>query len=130
MAAEIAAKTDGEHMDLLGRLFAARGIDRFGVYLLTSERAVTPSGFEELSGYVIDPSGTVRFFWTGWDGAHAIDTLTTWEVVEVQPRWLEDEEFLDALGTATESAHAAMKGQREHELIEPRKAGTVRSELE
>lgn len=109
MAADTATRTDREHMELLGRLLATRGLDRYGLYLLTSEGRFTPTGYEEMSGYVLGPDGEVRFFWTGWDDAGQADAFTVWRTAEARPDWLDDEEFRDAYAAATgEDAGAAV----------------------
>ena len=96
MVAETAVRTDGEHMELLRRLIAARGIKQYGLYLLTSENRYTPTGFEEMSGYAIDPAGGAHFFWVGWDDARHEEDFTVWQDSEQQAGWSSDQEFLEA----------------------------------
>ena len=96
MVAETAVRTDSEHMELLRRLIAARGIKQYGLYLLTSENRYTPTGFEEMSGYAIDPAGGAHFFWVGWDDARQQEDFTVWQDAEQQANWSSDQEFVEA----------------------------------
>lgn len=100
VTANAAIKTDSDHLELLRRLLAARGIERYGLYLLASEHTIAPSGFEEMSGYVVRPDGYAHFFWTGWDAERQADTFTVWRDVEAQAQWADDDEFREALAEA------------------------------
>ena len=101
MVAEAAIKTDSEHMELMRRLIAARGIERFGLYLLTSENKYTPTGYEEMSGYAIDPAGRAHFFWVGWDDVKQEEAFTVWQNAKLPDGWRNDEEFTEAFAAAS-----------------------------
>ena len=101
MVSETAIRTDGEHMELLHRLIAAPGIKRYGLYLLTSENKYTPTGYEEMSGYVIDPVGSAHFFWVGWDDAKQEEAFTVWQDAKLADGWRNDEEFTEAFAAAS-----------------------------
>lgn len=122
MIAETAVRTDSEHMELLRRLIGARGIDRYGLYLLTSENRYTPTGFEEMSGYVIDPSGHGHFFWAGWDDSKHEEAFTVWQDAGPRPDWSDDEEYLGALA----DSRAGLPGdaRETREVIEPAEASS------
>ena len=93
MAATPDVKSDAEHMALLDRLIVERGIDRYGLYLLTSENLFTPNGYEEMSGFVVASDGRVFFFWTSWDDGSQRVAFETWQAAELQPDTQDDEEY-------------------------------------
>ena len=93
MAVTPDVKSDAEHMALLDRLIAERGIDRYGLYLLTSENLFTPDGYEEMSGFVVSSDGGVFFFWTSWDDVDQRVVFETWQAAELQPDSQDDEEY-------------------------------------
>ena len=93
MAVTPDVRSDAEHMALLDRLIAERGIDRYGLYLLTSENLFTPDGYEEMSGCVVSSDGRVYFFWTSWDGVDQRVVFETWRVVEPQLDWQDSAEY-------------------------------------
>ena len=92
MAVTPDVKSDAEHMALLDRLIAERGIERYGLFLLTSENLFTPDGYEEMSGFVVSRDGRV-FFWTGWDEAAQQVAFETWRDAEPQPDWKGSAEY-------------------------------------
>ena len=93
MAIAYDIRSDTDHMGLLEALIARQGIEPHGLFLLSSEGRVGPDGYEEMSGYVLGKDGRAFFFWTGWDEAANVTGFMTWEPAEVQPDWLDDEEF-------------------------------------
>ena len=93
MAISAEIKSDAEHMALLDRLLAERGIDRYGLFLLSSENLFTPDGYEEMSGFVVNGDGHVFFFWTSWDDVGQRVAFETWRVVEPKVEWESSEEY-------------------------------------
>jgi hypothetical protein len=93
MAVTPDVKSDAEHMALLDRLIAERGIDRYGLYLLTSENLFTPDGYEEMSGYVVSSDGGVYFFWTSWHNVDQRVVFETWQAAELQSDSQDSEEY-------------------------------------
>ena len=96
MSIDTAVRTNDEHMRLLSQLPEARGLDRYGMYLLTSENKFTPTGYEEMSGYVLGADGGTHFFWIGWDEPDQREAFKVWRPAEWQAGWLDDEEFQEA----------------------------------
>jgi hypothetical protein len=86
-------RSDAEHMELLERLIAERGIERHGLYLLTSENRLTPDGFEEMSGFVVSHDEQVFFFWTGWDASKGTSAFKTWRKSEPEADWQTSQEY-------------------------------------
>jgi hypothetical protein len=83
-------------MELLDRLIAERGIERHGLYLLTSENRLTPDGFEEMSGFVVSHDERVCFFWMGWDARKGTSAFKVWRTAEPQPDWQNSQEYQEA----------------------------------
>jgi hypothetical protein len=86
-------KSDAEHMALLDRLLAERGIERYGFFLLSSENLYTPDGYEEMSGFVVCGDGRVFFFWTSWDEVTQRVDFETWRAAEPQAGWGNSKEY-------------------------------------
>jgi hypothetical protein len=80
-------------VDALTRLLRERGVDRYGLFLVSGEGRKLPDGGEATSGYVIDEAGRVYFFWMAWDTAVNRISLTRWQQVEPDPDWLEEPEY-------------------------------------
>src|SRR5688572_27708939 len=93
MAVARDTRSDAEHAELLERLIAEKGIDRYGIYLMSGEGRITPDGFEETSGYVIADYGGAYFLWTGWDDRLQQTHFKTWETTAAQVDWHDDEEY-------------------------------------
>jgi hypothetical protein len=95
---------------VLDRLITARGIGQYGLFFVRGEGEFFPNGVEESSGFVVDGQGRVYSFWTGWDEARQEVHFSTWEQVEPEPEWLEDEQSLqarEAVGLDTPAAWPA-----------------------
>lgn len=93
MAITADIRSDAEHMEILERLIAERGIGRHGLFLLTGEGRFTPDGFEETSGYVIGEHDRSFFFWTGWDAGAEQTAFKIWRVAEPQTHWWKSAEY-------------------------------------
>ena len=93
-------KSDAAHMDLLHVLLVERGIDRYGLFLLTSENLFSPNGYEEMSGIVVSGDGRCFFFWTSWDDASQLVIFETWNEVEPRAEWQSSQEYHAARAAA------------------------------
>ena len=71
----------------LDALVRARGLNRFAYFHVTGEGETFPNGMEAASGKVIDATGRVYRFWTGWDADRDQPTFRVWEPAEHSPRW-------------------------------------------
>jgi hypothetical protein len=91
----------------LETLVRARGLQRFGLFFVTGEGDYLPNGDEEKSGYVIDGLGDTYSFWTGWDAERREVVFTEWELVPLEPEWLEVGEYQRARAAAGLSQLAA-----------------------
>ena len=64
--------------DVIRRLLAERGIDRFALFLTQEEGTVLGGGLEAISGFVLDEHGTVHGFWLDWDPHRRRYALDPW----------------------------------------------------
>jgi hypothetical protein len=97
MAIHHGARPDTATDDELRRLVEAKGLKEFAFFFLSEEGRTLPNGHEVTSGTVIDRSGTVYSFWTGWNDERNEPMLVRWREIRRDSDWLEDEEFRDAL---------------------------------
>jgi hypothetical protein len=103
MAIHHGAEPDTATDDELRRLVEAKGLNHFAFFFVSGEGRLLPNGHEVISGTVIDRSGLVYSFWTGWDDERNEPMLTRWREIQRDQDWLEEEEFreaLDAVGLA------------------------------
>src|SRR5207249_3105558 len=107
MATHPNARPSTREAQVLDRLLAARGIDRYGLFFTSGEGDFFPNGVEETSGYVVDSQGQVYSFWTGWDDTRQDVHFTEWEPVEPEPDWLRDDDYVRARRAAGLDAPAA-----------------------
>lgn len=88
---------DPEHAELLRRLVREEGLKRFAFFDVVGEGHRMPNGLEVESGHVVDASGRVFSFWTGWDTERGAPKFHRWDEVRPESDWLEDEEYREAL---------------------------------
>jgi hypothetical protein len=86
--------------DVLDRLLRERGIDRYGLFLVSGEGRILPGGVEATSGYVVDEAGAIHFFWMDWESTRNRINLTRWHEVAPDPAWLDEPEYCLALEAA------------------------------
>lgn len=79
--------------DVLGALLRGRGLRRYGVFLASGEGKMLPDGSESESGYVIDESGSVHFYWLDWEAQSGGPFLKVWEKVSPSPNWSGQPEY-------------------------------------
>ena len=91
------AKPDAAHGELLCRLVEAKGLRQYAFFFVIGEGRQLPNGLEVTSGTVIDRSGKVYSFWTTWDDERGEPALTRWREIPVEPDWLEESEYREAL---------------------------------
>jgi hypothetical protein len=97
MAIDRDVRSGAEHVAILRRLVGEQdGIGRFGLFFLNDEGRLTPDGYRESSGNVINGDGRVFAFWLGWDEAQGRVRLTVWRPVDAQSHWQTDPEYLRA----------------------------------
>lgn len=81
----------------LERLIRERGLEKYGTFFVSGEGKLLPDGSESGSGYVIDDSERVFWFWLDWDCEHQALSFTQWEqVVGEETVWGDDPEYLRA----------------------------------
>lgn len=73
--------------DIFDRLIRAQGLERFALFFVTGEGIEMPDGLEESSGFVLDASERVYFFWLGWDTSREQPVFTDWQEVKIEPHW-------------------------------------------
>jgi hypothetical protein len=78
---------------ILDALVRAKGLERYAYFFVTGEGRFLPDGTEESSGCVLDASGRVFSFWTGWDAGRGQKILAEWEEVSVEPHWRRSAEY-------------------------------------
>jgi hypothetical protein len=83
----------GTEPDALDVLLRARGLRQYGVFLTSGEGKLLPDGSESESGYVVDASGAVYFYWLDWDPASSAPVLKVWERVESKAEWATQHEY-------------------------------------
>lgn len=93
-------RTDSRPLRLIERLVRERGVQRFGLFMVTSEGKTLPNGDEDQSGFVIDGSGQVYSFWTDWDDSSHAVVFSEWEPVDDDPVWRDVAEYQRARKTA------------------------------
>jgi hypothetical protein len=89
---------------LLDCLIREKGIDRYGLFAVTTEGKRLPDGSESASGLVIDGTGQVFSFWLDWCEERNRIALIDWEPVSPEPDWNDDEEYREAREVAGLSA--------------------------
>lgn len=85
---------------VLHDLLRERGVQRYGLFMVTTEGKTLPDGSESASGYAVDEHGRVFFFWLDWDGSEQRPTFIRWRQVEPRPEWEDDEEYQEARSQA------------------------------
>ena len=83
----------GTARDLLRRLLAERGIDRFTLFLVQQEGKLLPGGVEAVSGFVLTAGGEIYGFWLDWDDRRAGYILDPWYRVEDPSEFAADPEY-------------------------------------
>jgi hypothetical protein len=83
--------------DILEQLVQAQNVGRHAYFFVSGEGIEMPNGAEEESGYVLDEQGHIFSFWLGWDARRGKPVLETWERVEMEPHWLDEPEYRQAL---------------------------------
>jgi hypothetical protein len=86
--------------DILARLLRERGIDRYGLFLVSGEGKQLTDDIEASSGYVVDAAGCIHFFWMDWDATRGRINLTRWQEVAPDPDWRDEPEYRQALELA------------------------------
>jgi hypothetical protein len=97
MAIQREVRQETGQEDVLTRLLHERGIDRYGLFLVSGEGRRLPGGVEATSGYVVNETGKVYFFWMDWETATNRISLTHWQEAAPDPSWLEEPEYRRAL---------------------------------
>jgi hypothetical protein len=100
MAIHSDARTDSRPASPLERLVKEHGLHRFGLFFVTGEGDYLPNGDEEKSGYVVDSSGRIYSFWTGWDDVRCEVTFSEWMLTDEEPEWRGVSEYERARGAA------------------------------
>jgi hypothetical protein len=100
MAIHPGTRRGAQQADVLQQLLRERGIDRYGLFLVSGEGKTLPDGTESTSGFVVDQTARVHFFWLDWDGNYNRPTFKHFESVTPESDWLEDPEYRSALEAA------------------------------
>jgi hypothetical protein len=90
-------KPEAAYADMLRRLVETKGLKRYAFFFMTEEGRRLPNGLEDVSGYVVDATGRVFSFWTGWDAEHGVPAFRHWDQVQPESDWLEEEDYREAL---------------------------------
>ena len=77
-----------QQQDILDKLIRAHGLKRFALFFVTGEGIEMPDGLEESSGFVLDASGRVYFFYLSWDTSHEKPVFTDWNEVKTEAHWV------------------------------------------
>jgi len=80
----------------LGELVPPRVHGDYEIFFATTEGIKLPSGGQETSGYVLDATGHVYWFYLGWDPERAAPALTEWEQVPPEKDWARTREYREA----------------------------------
>jgi hypothetical protein len=83
----------GRRRALLDELIREKGIERYGLFAVTTEGKVLPDGSESASGLVVDPTGRVHAFWLDWDEARRRVAFVRWNPVQPRRDWETDDEY-------------------------------------
>jgi hypothetical protein len=78
---------------ILDELIRQEGIQRYGLFSVTTEGKLLPDGSESASGFVVDAEDRVFYFWLDWDDARRRIVFTTWDRVQPEADWAEDSEY-------------------------------------
>lgn len=78
---------------MLDSLVRGRGLQTFAYFFVTGEGEVLPNGVEAASGHVIDDSGHIYRFWTGWNGEAGQPWFRIWKPTTPEPRWDHSAEY-------------------------------------
>ena len=74
----------------------------YALFLTTGEGKFLPIStpddeVEEISGYILDKTGQIAWFWFGWDAEREEPAVKILQYVKPQPYWVEDPEYLNAV---------------------------------
>jgi hypothetical protein len=90
------AATAARGADILGDLLRTHGVTRHGLFRVTVEPRSLPDGSDAATGYVVDESGRIFFFWLDWNIAEGRPDFIHWRQTETRPEWLDDAEYVVA----------------------------------